>query len=363
MSTTTTNYALVKPALTDSPDITAINPNWDTIDSKIKIMENHTGNSTNPHSVTKSQVGLGNVDNTADASKNVLSASKLTTARTLSYTGDATGSGTFDGSGNLATTLILANSGVAANTYKSVTVDAKGRVTGGSNPTTLAGHGITDGVINSIISGVSLNTMTTSGTYLVGGGCTNIPSGMGMGNLLVCRGYGGGDTLFQIVTDQTSGAMYKRVCNSIMEEIWQNWIRIDNSPDTEEGVFTPYMTVNGNQVYSASKNGYYRRIGKVVYFELGVSREFNSGIGKIRVLGLPYTALYTGVDYEATTVNMYGYCITLIFGISCEKIGCHIVNGTNYIKFDDITGNGIIEIVPTNDEEGYLLISGSYIIA
>ncbi|MFN8258859.1 MAG: hypothetical protein U0W24_24440 [Bacteroidales bacterium] len=42
--------------------------------------------------------------------------------------------------------LSLANSGVVPNTYKSVTVDSKGRVTNGTNPTTLAGYGITDGL-------------------------------------------------------------------------------------------------------------------------------------------------------------------------------------------------------------------------
>lgn len=36
------------------------------------------------------------------------------------------------------------NSSVTAGTYKSVTVNAQGHVTGGSNPTTLAGYGITD---------------------------------------------------------------------------------------------------------------------------------------------------------------------------------------------------------------------------
>jgi len=40
----------------------------------------------------------------------------------------------------------LATSGVSAGTYKSVTVDAKGRVTAGTNPTTVAGYGITDAV-------------------------------------------------------------------------------------------------------------------------------------------------------------------------------------------------------------------------
>jgi len=38
----------------------------------------------------------------------------------------------------------LATSGVNSGTYKSVTVDTYGRVTTGSNPTTLAGYGITD---------------------------------------------------------------------------------------------------------------------------------------------------------------------------------------------------------------------------
>ena len=37
------------------------------------------------------------------------------------------------------------SSGVTAGTYKSVTVDAAGHVTAGTNPTTLAGYGITDG--------------------------------------------------------------------------------------------------------------------------------------------------------------------------------------------------------------------------
>jgi hypothetical protein len=38
----------------------------------------------------------------------------------------------------------LTTSGATAGTYKSLTVDAKGRVTAGTNPTTLAGYGITD---------------------------------------------------------------------------------------------------------------------------------------------------------------------------------------------------------------------------
>ena len=37
MSTTTPNFNLVKPQLTDTADITAMNPNWDIIDNELKL--------------------------------------------------------------------------------------------------------------------------------------------------------------------------------------------------------------------------------------------------------------------------------------------------------------------------------------
>lgn len=44
----------------------------------------HTGNTSNPHGVTKAQVGLGNVDNTADAQKSVNYANSAGSANTAS---------------------------------------------------------------------------------------------------------------------------------------------------------------------------------------------------------------------------------------------------------------------------------------
>ena len=151
------------------------------VDGKI---DTHVVRVDNPHAVTKAQVGLSNVDNTSDSSKNVLSASKLTTARTITLTGDVTGSVSFDGTANASITATIASNSVAlgtdttgnyvadatagngivitgtvgegwnptisltdvgiAGTYKSVTVDAQGRVTAGTNPTTISGYGITD---------------------------------------------------------------------------------------------------------------------------------------------------------------------------------------------------------------------------
>lgn len=76
-------------------------------------------------------------------------ANKLATARNIALAGDVTGQASFDGSGNISITATYKNSGVVAGTYRSVTVDAKGNITAGSNPTTLSGYGITDAVPSS----------------------------------------------------------------------------------------------------------------------------------------------------------------------------------------------------------------------
>ena len=84
-------------------------------------------------------------------SGNAGTATKLATARTISVTGDITGSASFDGSANASISTTLANSGVTSGSYgqsanatasfggtftvPQVTVDAKGRVISASNRT------------------------------------------------------------------------------------------------------------------------------------------------------------------------------------------------------------------------------------
>ena len=80
----------------------------------------------------------------------------LTGNQTIALSGDITGSG--------ATVInaTLSPSGVSGGTYRSVTVDAKGRVTAGSNPTTLAGYAITDAqALDSDLT--ALSGLTTTG--------------------------------------------------------------------------------------------------------------------------------------------------------------------------------------------------------
>lgn len=80
---------------------------------------------------------------TAALTGNASTATALQTARSISATGDATWTVSFNGSGNATAALTLATV-ATAGTYRSVTVNAKGLVTAGTNPTTLAGYGITD---------------------------------------------------------------------------------------------------------------------------------------------------------------------------------------------------------------------------
>lgn len=83
------------------------------------------------------QTNVGLLRKTAANTWVLDAATYLTGNQNISVTGDVSGSGTTA----IATTL--ANAGTPG-TYRSVTTDAKGRVTAGTNPTTLAGYGITD---------------------------------------------------------------------------------------------------------------------------------------------------------------------------------------------------------------------------
>ncbi len=103
------------------------------------------------------------IDAFLDGTVAVLKATKLATARSLSFSGAASGSAPFDGSADANIVLTLADSGAVAGTYPKVTINAKGLVTAGAalvagdipsldwskinsgKPTTLGGYGITDG--------------------------------------------------------------------------------------------------------------------------------------------------------------------------------------------------------------------------
>ena len=101
------------------------------------------------------------------------------------------------------------NSGVTAGTYKSVTVNAQGHVTGGSNPTTLAGYGITDGVFK-----YALGSTDYKSVYTMFAGC---PANAGEGNIsatvLLTQGgnFGGAYQGAWLIQISTRGGKYMSV--------------------------------------------------------------------------------------------------------------------------------------------------------
>lgn len=62
----------------------------------------------------------------------------------------------------------LANTGVSAGTYKSVTTDVYGRITAGTNPTTISGFGITDAYTKTEVDTSLSGKLSTSGGTMSG---------------------------------------------------------------------------------------------------------------------------------------------------------------------------------------------------
>ncbi|MCG8484800.1 MAG: hypothetical protein MJA31_15915, partial [Clostridia bacterium] len=67
------------------------------ISDNLSMLTNHTSNASNPHSVTKSQVGLENVDNTSDKNKPISTATQTTLNSKLGRTEKAVDSDKLDG--------------------------------------------------------------------------------------------------------------------------------------------------------------------------------------------------------------------------------------------------------------------------
>lgn len=106
---------------------------------------------TNASNVSSVGTRVTNIENGTKAAGK---ATKLATARKISITGDATGSAEFDGSADKSIALTLANSGVAAGTYSAVAVDAKGRVTAGSQIVEWGAKGQTEPSANLAVGGL-----------------------------------------------------------------------------------------------------------------------------------------------------------------------------------------------------------------
>lgn len=80
MAGRTTNYGWTKPEANDYVEASVLAEVFEAVDGKMKEVENHGAKKDNPHGVTKTQVGLGNVPNVAtnDQTPTYTAASSLT---------------------------------------------------------------------------------------------------------------------------------------------------------------------------------------------------------------------------------------------------------------------------------------------
>ena len=142
--------------LSDARTPKAHNHSPNDLTSAVPVNKGGTGAATAEAARENLEITPENIGALAEGGKAVSatkadSAAKLTTARTISITGDVTGSTSFDGSANESIAATLAASGVTAGSYgpsanatpaagatfnvPQVTVDAKGRVTAAVNRT------------------------------------------------------------------------------------------------------------------------------------------------------------------------------------------------------------------------------------
>ena len=146
---------------------------WDSLVSAFTFIEQGTVNGNNGYICTIAPGGT--LGTTPVTWAQFSGAGQITAGTGMSKTGNTLNVNTASSSRIVvgADEIDLATTGVTASTYKSVTVDQWGRVTGGTNPTTLAGYGISDAYTSSQVdtlvnAKLSLSGGTMSGVIAMG---------------------------------------------------------------------------------------------------------------------------------------------------------------------------------------------------
>jgi hypothetical protein len=249
------------------------------------------------------------------ASSNAVSASKLLTARAIAISGDGTGTINFDGSANVSIPLTLATV-ATSGTYKSVTVNAKGLVTSGTNPTTLAGYGITDAQpastawnTSNLISPIyRIDRLATelgvNADNVCGIQTFSYQYGTPVHGPLLSFGGLGGAYDCQICSDYYGGNhLYFRTHNADLG-IWNSWhdvLHADNTSNLFRFGSHPNVTVNGgNYLEAGSYNNYtyiQSHMGQTLYFNpLGNNVKIGTELTLAAALNLGTNAFNLSVD-------------------------------------------------------------------
>ncbi len=141
------NMKMVRRTLSTTGIGISVSNNGTGIGGDLSISSNATPANTGNTLVSRDSNGdFAAREITAALKGNADTATKLATSRQFSADSvDMSAPAvSFDGSANVTLVPVLKASGITAGTYTKLTVTNKGIATGGENPTTLAGYGITD---------------------------------------------------------------------------------------------------------------------------------------------------------------------------------------------------------------------------
>lgn len=119
-----------------------------TVPTKTSELQNDSGFKTTDNNTIYNLSGAASATN-GNTKIHLTGSDSTTDSVTIKGSGSVTVTSDADGAITITgtdTKYTHPNSGVTAGTYKSITVNAQGHVTGGTNPTTLAEYGITDAV-------------------------------------------------------------------------------------------------------------------------------------------------------------------------------------------------------------------------
>lgn len=214
--------------------------------------------------LNKSVIGLGNVDNTSDSVKNVLSATKLTNPATITLSGDASGSVNFDGSGNVSLSVTvkddlhahtisnvdglqdalngkLSSSGTATNSEKLDNISSESFLRSDTNDQTSAGvkTWLGGGISGYEGSGATLqvNGFIRTGTIYLHEGNAPVGNDLPLGNVggvLVWNG----STIWTAENDGVNSGLNSDLLDDQQGSYYLDWNNTTNKPD-------PVITLTG----------------------------------------------------------------------------------------------------------------------
>lgn len=268
--------------------------------------------------LSKSKVGLNNVDNTADSAKNVLSASKLTTARNINGVA-------FDGTNNITIT---------------------------ANPTA------------NQLTNEDLNNIKTPGEYWASGSnsVTNKPSGVDAFSLQVLRSAGGWYEQVIIGSNLLSGKIYQRRWNNTA---WTSWTyiyselfkpsksdvgldKVDNIADVDKSVLSATKLVTARNITVGSAKKSFDGTADISFSlaDIGASASSHTHnyASKLTLAGTDYSCVSNTITI--TKANLQTAIGSTGLGLMTEaersKLNSIKVSSGGTIDFSGVTASGVL---------------------